>query len=109
MRFVVDAQLPPALAKFLAQAGQLAEHVADLQLAHASDSVIWDYARAANAVVITKDEDFAARRAVAQAGPQILWVRIGNTTTPQLLQRLAGRFEEVVRMLQSGEKVVELV
>jgi predicted nuclease of predicted toxin-antitoxin system len=44
MRFVVDAQLPPALAKYVASQGHQAEHVFDLDMAGAEDSAIWDYA-----------------------------------------------------------------
>ena len=32
MRFLVDQQLPPALARFLAAGGHLAEHVSDIGL-----------------------------------------------------------------------------
>ncbi|MGO9770916.1 MAG: DUF5615 family PIN-like protein [Roseiarcus sp.] len=38
MRFLVDAQLPPALARRLAEPGHEAERVADRQLAAASDT-----------------------------------------------------------------------
>ena len=58
MRFLVDAQLPPALARWLAANGHTAEHVADRQLEAASDSAIWDWALREAAVIITKDEDF---------------------------------------------------
>jgi Domain of unknown function (DUF5615) len=44
MRFLIDAQLPPALARWLAANGDTAEHVADRQLEAASDSSIWDCA-----------------------------------------------------------------
>ena len=44
MRFVVDAQLPPALAYLLAAHGHQAEHVADIGLRDADDSPIWTYA-----------------------------------------------------------------
>ena len=44
MRFVVDAQLPPALARLLAQRGHHAEHVADIGLRNANDTPIWRYA-----------------------------------------------------------------
>ena len=40
MRFLVDAQLPPALARWLAGRGHTAEHVADLMMAGASDRMI---------------------------------------------------------------------
>ncbi|MFZ0208626.1 MAG: DUF5615 family PIN-like protein, partial [Roseiarcus sp.] len=55
MRFLIDAQLPPALARRLVELG----HDADQQLAAVTDSQIWDYALATAAVIVSKDEDFA--------------------------------------------------
>ena len=56
MRFLVDAQLPPAW-RYLEERGHVAEHVADAGLLSAPDAAIWEYAIAHAAVVITKDED----------------------------------------------------
>ena len=61
MRFIVDAWLPPALARWLIGNGHEARHVADLNMATASDTTKWNFALAENAVIITKDEDFAQR------------------------------------------------
>ena len=44
MRFLVDNQLPVALARFLTSAGSESLHVIDVGLAQASDSEIWRYA-----------------------------------------------------------------
>jgi hypothetical protein len=44
MRFLVDAQLPPALGRWLAEAGHEAKHVEDVGLRDAEDSPIWRYA-----------------------------------------------------------------
>ena len=55
MRFLVDAQLPPALARWLAAQGHEAEHVADLGMQGASDTAIWSHALASAAAVVTKD------------------------------------------------------
>ena len=57
MRFLVDAQLPPALARWLTSKGQEAQHVADVGLASAPDKEIWNYALAVGAVIVWKDED----------------------------------------------------
>jgi hypothetical protein len=62
MRLLVDAQLPPALARWLVEQGHAAEHVHDLGLHAADDRVLWDYAVPVGAVIVTKDEDFALRR-----------------------------------------------
>lgn len=73
MHFVVDAQLPPVLAQFLTSEGHVGEHVFALTLSQATDRLIWNHAVRVGAMIVTKDEDFAARRAVTQTGPQILW------------------------------------
>lgn len=44
MRFIVDAQLPPALARLLVARGHVAEYVEDVGLRDADDSPIWRYA-----------------------------------------------------------------
>ncbi len=61
MRYLIDAQLPPALALLLVRHGHTAEHVAAIGLRHADDSLIWDHALAHQAILITKDEDFPHR------------------------------------------------
>ncbi len=68
MRFIIDAQLPPALARLLAALGHEAEHVADKLMASASDREIWDLALSASAVIVTKDEDFAHRKVLQTGG-----------------------------------------
>jgi len=79
MRFLVDAQLPPALARWLTAAGHEAEHVGDIGLGGAGDHAIWSYALASGAVIVSKDEDFAQRKTLANGGPQIVWLRVPNT------------------------------
>lgn len=108
MRFVVDAQLPPALARYVASQGHQAEHVLDVGLASADDSVIWDYAIAANAAIITKDEDFAIRISIASTYPSIVWVRLGNTSNSALLERFAPLLPQIAAALAAGEKIVEV-
>jgi predicted nuclease of predicted toxin-antitoxin system len=108
MRFVVDAQLPPALARWLVEQGHTAEHVFDLGMATADDRDIWDYATAARAVIVTKDEDFALRRASASDGPAVVWVRRGNTSRRELLQWFGPLLGAVLEALDRGEPLVEV-
>ena len=72
MRFVVDAQLPPALARWLSDQGHVAEHVLDLGMATASDRAIWYHAVTVGAAIMTKDQDFASRRATEGSGPTVI-------------------------------------
>ena len=108
MRFIIDAQLPPALARFLISAGHEAEHVADLGLASAPDRAIWQRALDSNAVIVTKDEDFLTLRALRSDGPAIVWVRVGNTTRDVLLRVMAAALPQGVAALERGEAVIEV-
>ncbi len=83
--FLVDAQLPPALAGKIAAAGYEAAHVLEVGLLESTDSQIWDHALEVGAVVLTKDEDFAIRASVSKHPPSIVWVRIGNCPNARLL------------------------
>src|SRR6476659_1583514 len=108
MRFLVDAQLPSALARWVADRGYVAEHVLDLNMAMASDREIWAYATTRGAVIITKDQDFANRRASELNGPPIVWLRCGNTRRHELLQWFERHFSTLLAALERGEVLVEV-
>ncbi len=108
MKFVVDAQLPPALARSLREAGHDVQAVRDLGLREAEDSDIWNYALANHAAVITKDQDFAERLLASRSAPVIVWLRIGNTSNRALLEWLLPLWPEVVSRIESGDNLVEV-
>jgi predicted nuclease of predicted toxin-antitoxin system len=108
VRFVVDAQLPPALARRLEALGYTAEHVADRGMASASDDVIRDYAARVGAVIVTKDEDFAIRRLLAE-GPAVVWLRLGNSRRAALFARVGAELPAIVAGLERGETLIEIV
>ena len=56
--FLIDNQMPAALARWLVANGQKAQHVLDIQFAQEADDRIWAYAAEHDCVIITKDEDF---------------------------------------------------
>ena len=108
MRFLVDAQLPPALARLLTERGHVAEHVADIGLLPASDAEIWRYALEHGATLIIKDEDFADRVVLGGWAPVVVWVRIGNTTRRALLDWFGPLIDQVIAMIDSGERLIEM-
>lgn len=61
MKFLIDAQLPPALARWLVEAGCEAQAVREIGLRMAEDNAIWRHAESGDCVIVTKDEDFARR------------------------------------------------
>ena len=99
MRFLVDAQLPVSLARWLVARGHEAHHVSALKMSDASDTVIWNYAI---------DEHFAQRRSFAKTGPVIVWVRLGIAGTKALLELFEQGFPSVGIAVQRGETLIEL-
>jgi predicted nuclease of predicted toxin-antitoxin system len=108
MRFLVDAQLPPALARWLAANGHEAEHVVDRGMQAASDTAIWDYALASSTAIVTKDEDFAQRKVLADNGPVVVWIRVPNTRRQNLLAWFETVLPDILAALERGETLVEV-
>ena len=109
MKYLVDAQLPPALARFLTGNGEDALHVLDVKMMESSDSEIWDLAMREEMVIITKDEDFQVRASVTQHHPVIIWVRIGNCSKKTLLDFFEKRWREMKIELDNGATLIELL
>jgi predicted nuclease of predicted toxin-antitoxin system len=108
VRWIIDAQLPPALARLLEQRGDEAEHVEDAGLREAEDNAIWQRALDHRAVIITKDEDFANRASVSRSAPCIVWLRIGNASRDALAAWLEARLPDIEARLRQGEKLIEV-
>jgi predicted nuclease of predicted toxin-antitoxin system len=109
MTFWLDAQISPAPAVWLRMRFSLdATAVRELGLRDAEDTEIHAAARAAGAIVITKDSDFVELLRRYGPPPQVLWLRCGNTSNPRLKQLLTQALPEVLPMLEGGEPLVEI-
>ncbi|HXQ42510.1 MAG TPA: DUF5615 family PIN-like protein [Candidatus Udaeobacter sp.] len=108
MKFLVDAQLPLAVADWLRKMGYAAEHVRNIALHEADDATIREYARGAGAILITKDRDFASVDGGRRAAVRLIWVRTGNVSNRVMLQRLEDGWPQVVAHLHNGAQLIEL-
>ena len=109
MRFLVDAQLPPALAVWLREQGHEAKAVREVGLREAGDGAIWAYALQTSAVILTKDEDFAVCSQQTSAGPAVVWLRVGNASNRALRAWLEPRLAGMVQLIGQGSRLVEVV
>lgn len=108
MKFLVDAQLPPALALWLREAGHDAQPVRDVGLREAEDSDLWNHALSTGAIIITKDEDFPTRAQQTEVSPVIVWLRIGNATNRVLRQWFMPQLPQTLIWIEQGVRVVEI-
>lgn len=96
MRFLIDAQPPPALARLLSGHGHVAEHVCDIGPGDASDSDLWRYAIEHDAVLVTKE--FSRCR---------LGTR-GQHASPSFDQWFEPLIEIIVELASAGNRLIEL-
>jgi predicted nuclease of predicted toxin-antitoxin system len=94
VRFLIDAQLPPALARLLNDRAHVAEHVNDVGLGEHPIATC-AATRSDMAVIVTKDEDFANMAALRGDAPAVVWVRVGNTRRATLLAWFEPLIDEV--------------
>ena len=108
MKFLVDNQLPKALAEHLCRHGHDCRHVLDLGLSDAIDAVICRYAEAQERILITKDEDFLYLSSQPKSKIRLVWVRLGNCRTSTLLAAFDRFWPTIESCFAAGDKVVEI-
>ena len=109
MHFLIDEQLPAALAGRLEAEGLKATHISTVLGFGASDEDVAKVAERLNAILMTKDADFVHMSAGQTLSCQIVWVRLGNMSTQALWTLLHPVLPQILLELRRGERVVQLV
>ena len=109
MTIWIDAQLSPALAKWIGKNFDVqAIAVRDLGLREATDRDIFRAARRAAVTVVTKDSDFARLLEAQGPPPKVILVTCGNTSNTYLKLILSRVLRDALALLESGETLVEI-
>ena len=108
MKFIVDAQLPVALSKFLKNKGFDVLHTDDLPNKEmTTDSEIREISVKEDRIVITKDSDFLDSYYVRAIPSKILLVSTGNIKNKVLLDLFESNINKVSELF-SDYSFVEL-
>ena len=109
MKFLVDNQLPQALARLLCNLGHDAAHVIDLGLDEAEDIVLWQYAAKNDLIILTKDEDFSKMCLTRRERAAIVWIRLGNCRKKFLLDTMSRNLPLILDRLQANDQLIEIL
>ncbi len=97
MQFIVDAQLPRALADRLIELGHDAVHVKELPKAgDTPDGEIARYADEHGLVVVTKDDDFRHTHLTSGRPTRLLQVTLGNLRNRDLLAHVTTHHDAII-------------
>ena len=109
MKFLVDAQLPVRLAKFLQANGYDTLHTRDLPQQNAtSDTAINDISIEQERVVITKDADFVDSFLTIQKPSKLLLVSTGNIRNSELEEIFKNNLSTLVNLLQNNDQSLNI-
>lgn len=71
MKLLFDQNLSPRLPRLLEDLYPYSAHIRDLGMRDATDTEIWDYAKANGFAIVSKDSDFQARSLLRGPPPQV--------------------------------------
>jgi len=108
MRFIVDAQLPRRLARWLGARGHDVLHTLDLPDGNRTpDAAIVELAGRDDRIVVTKDADFVSSHLVTGRPASLLLVATGNIGNAEL-QRLLEDNIEILEDALASHRFIEL-
>ena len=103
MKFIVDMNLSPRWAGFLANAGFSAVHWSTVGAGTASDVEIMDFAQNNGFVVLTHDLDFSAILAATHGGkPSVVQIRSRDVSPEVVGHRVVAGLKQMEQELEAG-------
>ena len=107
MKFIVDTQLSPRLAKHLSSKGYDAVHTTFYQDGHIlGDNEIVVIAKEAGRTVISKDSDFLDNYFLRGAPPKVLLIEFGNIGNRELVTLFDQHLDDVLASFNEGSSLV---
>lgn len=106
MKLLLDENLSDRIISKIIDLYPDSNHVKALALTNTEDSVIWEYAKSNNFVIVSKDSDFHQRSLLYGHPPKFIYLRVGNSSTSKIVQILRDNFDTII---QFGNSKVESI
>ncbi len=92
MKLLLDENLSDRIISQIVDLYPDSVHVKTLGLINTDDVLIWEYAKANDFVIASKDSDFHQRSLLYGHPPKFIYLRIGNSPTSKIVQILRDNF-----------------
>lgn len=103
MKLLFDQNISFKIEKKIASFFSKSKQVRSLNLENASDSEIWEYAKNNKYTIVTFDADFSDIANIKGNPPKIIWLRLGNTTTKNIVEILKKHQALISDFIQNSE------
>ncbi len=99
MKFLFDQNISHRILKFLPEKFSSSTTIKDKELINASDSVIWEFAKLNDYIIVTQDSDFNDLNSLYGFPPKIIWIRTGNLKTQDIVDILIDYSDEITKFI----------
>lgn len=103
MKLLLDENLSRRIVPALRAAFPETTQVALIGLETAGDRAVWDFAKAGECVIVTKDEDFIEIQSLLGYPPKVVLLAFGNCTNQQVVDALIRSKAEIETALARDE------
>ena len=100
MKLLFDQNLSPRLVARLSDIFPDSNHVYPLGLDRVWEAEVWRCAKDNDFSSVSKDADFSELSLLQGHPPKLIWLRIGNCTTPQIEKLLRANYQAIEQMAQ---------
>ena len=108
MKLLFDENLSAALCSRLSDLFPSSVQVRLVGLAQATDSEIWERAKADGFAIVSLDADFADMAALYGAPPKVIWLRCGNQQSAAVEKLLRDRAEAIASFEHDDASCLEI-
>lgn len=103
MKLLLDQNLSHRLIERLQTLYSESTQVSLVGLEYADDLTIWQYTKAHDFTIVTKDSDFHEYALLHGAPPKIIWLKRGNSSTRHTLHVLVENHESIQTFILDPE------
>lgn len=89
IKLLLDENISFKVAKGINAFFEEVKHLSDLRLINSNDIDIWQYAKNNEYSIITFDSDFIDLSVLYGFPPKVIWLRMGNSSTHEVISKLS--------------------
>jgi predicted nuclease of predicted toxin-antitoxin system len=106
MKLLLDQNLSRKLIPQLEAIYPGSTHITSVLPESSDDAEIWRFAKENGFTILTKDDDFEQRSILEGHPPKVIWVRLGNCTTPAVEDLLLRSSKIIFAFGDDQEKAI---
>lgn len=103
MKLLFDQNISYRVTKGIKHIFPFVKQVKELGLENLTDRRLWDFAQREGYAIVTFDSDFYDLNLVLGSPPKIIWLRIGNTSTEDIIKIFHDNFELIKAFLENPD------